>query len=281
MHVTLLYLDESVYRDVAWLTGVLVPAERVPDLRDAVIRIAQETLVAAGHEYLAPTELHGVSMLRNVRGITDDHRLNVFERIADLVTDEEIEIVSIGHAEATRVRRNLADMHMDPGQKMYNLNFREIVDALVLPPDALVIPVFDGVPGRARTHGASNKSQAPVDHFAYEAFLGGANHTHWYRVGFERKPNGMQRYKRNLRNLAEPTFSDSAQSPLLQLADVVGYLLGVTADVAEFGATSEWKARVAVAGQRLDSKLIRRQVVTMNFVGSQDLSQQAIAGPSD
>ncbi|MFZ2873402.1 MAG: DUF3800 domain-containing protein [Phycisphaerales bacterium] len=65
----------------------------------------------------------------------------------------------------------------------------------------------------------------PADHYARvrDAFLVGAYLSHWYRVAFPKS----ERYVPNFHNLVEPTFSDSAKSPLLQLADVVGYLLHV------------------------------------------------------
>jgi hypothetical protein len=102
MEVTFLFMDESVNLDVAWLTGVLVPAEQYADVRDAFIRIARDVLVEAGHEHPWPTELHGVDLLREVRGVTDEHRFSVFERAVDLVNTERLEILRVGHVEAQK-----------------------------------------------------------------------------------------------------------------------------------------------------------------------------------
>lgn len=259
MDVTFLFLDESVDLNTAWLTGVFIPSDRYPDVRDAVLRIARDTLLAAGHEHPRPTDLHGVDLLRGVAGVTDEHRVKVFEKVAELVNREELEIISIGHKQADAIRRNMQLLERDPGDKLYNHNFDEMVEALLLADDDLVIPVFDGVPRQRTSRGAQ-----PVDGFAYETFIEGGLVTHWRRVVAELRPLPFVRYKTNLRNLAEPTFSDAAQSPLLQLADLIGYLLGVEAR-AGLAPCSEWKTRLAGVAKTIDRALVHRRSFTMNF----------------
>lgn len=289
MDVTFLFLDESVDLDTAWLTGLFVPAKQYASVRDAVIRITQETLIAAGHNHLGPVDLHGVDLLRGVPGVTDDHRLRLLARMVTLVNRGHIDILSVGHMEATKVRRNLKRTNMDPGEKFYSFNLNEMVDVLHLRPDGLIIPVFDGVPGRVKDaqHGCEGiklktspkkhqhpmkgpagkpMKQQPVDPFAYDSFIDGARITQWNRVGAEKKPVALVRYKKNLRNLVEPTFSDGKKSPLLQLSDIVGYLLGVRDRFDQEGARSEWKARVADVARKIDSDLVHRRPVHMMFM---------------
>jgi hypothetical protein len=94
----------------------------------------------------------------------------------------------------------------------------------------------------------------------------GGHITHWGRLVAEIRPAPWVQYKTNLRNLAEPTFSDSARSPLLQLADMVGYQLCV-GDRVEQVEHSEWKARVASIARRMDPTLLNRRSITMHVDG--------------
>jgi hypothetical protein len=258
MEVTFLFLDESIDLDVAWLCGVAVPAEQYADTRDAVIRTTRDALIDAGHKHPHPTELHGACLLKEVPGITDEHRASVLERLVALVNHEQLHVVSVGHKNAARVRQTFRKQEMDPGDKLYNLNFYELVEVLRLPATALVCPVFDGVPGQPS--GRATGRRQPIDAHAYETFMAGGFLTQWNRLRMETKPNPIVKFKPNLRNLGEPTFSDSRHSPLLQLADVIGYLLGVR-DRAAQSVSSPWKTRVASIARKLDSELICRFTV--------------------
>jgi hypothetical protein len=95
----------------------------------------------------------------------------------------------------------------------------------------------------------------------------GSQITHWFRIAAEAKPTPWVRHKTNLRNLAEPTFSDSSRSPLLQLADVVGYLLGVP-DRLEQKEPSLWKAAVASVAHKIDRTRVHRRLITTHFDGA-------------
>jgi hypothetical protein len=267
MDTTFLFLDESVDFNTAWLTGVFVPAEQCADVRDAVIRIARDVLIEAGNEYPHPTELHGADLLRSTSGITDEHRFWVFDKVVALVNQAQLEVISVGHSNADETRRNLQRTNMDAGDKLYCYNFYEMVHALQVPHQVLVQPVFAGVPRQQ----IGRKSHQPVDEFAHQAFLRGGFVTHWYRIAAEIKPVSWVHYKTNLRNFAEPVFSDAAQAPLLQLADVVGYLLGVV-ERTKRDPCSAWKTRVASIGSRLDRRLVHRRSINMHF---QDVQQGA------
>lgn len=260
--VVFLFMDESLDSDHAWLTGLMVPASQYPDVRDAFVRIAREALTAAGQTPTAPIELHGVDLLRNVPGATDEHRLDVFSKVVGLVNRERLACLSFGHAQARSTRRNFARLHLEFGEKLHNLNFHEIVDFLPLSADTLVVPVFDVV-GRS----AARKTTVRVESSVYDTFLLGGSVTHWNRIGEELHPSGVVQHKTNLRNLTEPTLSDSARSPLLQLTDIVGYLLGV-AERCEHSQASHWKREVADVASGLDSELVYRRSVLMRFEGA-------------
>ena len=262
METMLLFLDESVDLDTAWLTGIFVPTSLYPEVRDGVVRIAREALVAAGHNTSTPVELHGVEMLKSIAGATDQIKLGVFSQAVALVNRHQLEVLSIGHVEAKAMRQNLRRILMDPGDKLHNQNLQEMVNVLALPHDVVVLPIFDGVPGRAP---ASTKL-APVDRFAYDAFLLGGSITQWNRVACEERPIPAISFKPNLRNLAEPVFADSARSPVLQLADIIGYLLG-SAERALRQPSSDWKSNLAAVAHELDPYLVRRQSVRWIFQG--------------
>jgi hypothetical protein len=264
VEVDFLFLDESISRDTAWLTGVFVGAGQYPDVRDAMIRIARAVLMAMGRSAAAPIELHGVAMLSEFPEATDEHRLRVFSEVVSLVNRAQLEVLSVGHVDKDNVRRNYSDIDRDPGDKLYGQNLFELVEALQLHEDALLIPVFDGVPGRA----LNGKKQSPVDRFAHAAFLLGGNVTQWNRIVFEDKPNPIVHHKPNLRNFMEPLFADSAGSPLLQLADIVGYLLDAT-DREDLGTASEWKSRVASVARQIDPRLVNRRLLSIKFDGPQ------------
>jgi hypothetical protein len=188
--VVFLFLDESVDSDHAWLTGLMVPASRYPDVRDAFVKIARDALTAAGQTLSAPIELHGVDLLRSVPGATNEHRLDVFSKVVGLVNRERLACLSFGHAQAKSTRRKFARLHLDFGEKLHNLNFHEFVDFLPLSADTLVVPVFDGV-GRS----ATRKTTVRVESSVYDTFLLGGAVTHWNRIGEELHPTGLIRHK--------------------------------------------------------------------------------------
>ena len=138
---------------------------------------------------------------------------------------------------------------------MYRLNFNDVLSAIHVPRDGLLVPVFDGVPG-ANAKGR----QQPVDASAHAAFLVGVHHSHHYRVA----QNAPHLYGQNFCNVAEPTFCDSARAPLLQLADLVGYLLA-SLDLPPGRQLSPFKAGVVDIARKLNSRFIRRIEHSMEF----------------
>lgn len=258
MEVDFLFLDESISRDTAWLTGVFVSATQYPEVRDAMIRLARSALEAMGRPTSAPMEFHGVAMLSEFPEATDELKLQMFSDIVDLVNQERLDVISVGHSDKNRIQRSYSELLMDPGDKLYRLNLSEFVEVLHLHEDVLVVPVFDGVPGRA-----VKGKQSAVDRFAHDAFLHGGNVTHWNRVHFEERPSPLIRHKPNLANFMEPLFADSARSPLLRLADVMGYLLDT--ENRGTGTESEWKSRVSAIAAKVDPPLVYGRSVSIHF----------------
>jgi hypothetical protein len=257
MDVVFLFLDESCPSDsdTAWLTGVAVGAERYAPVRDAMLEISIDVQRQAGNAHPSPIELHAVDLLRDVSGATDAHRLAVFRSAVDLVNAEQLEVISVGYSGAKQIRSELAKLQMPEGDKLYGLNFNAMFGAIRVQHDALLVPVFDGVPGAN-----SKGKQQPVDASAHAAFLTGVHHSHHYRLLY----NAPDRYLPNFRNVAEPTFADSARSPLLQLADLVGYLLTVL-HPSSGKERSEFKAAIAEIAGKLDAGLVARVENTITF----------------
>lgn len=255
MDVIFLFLDESCAEDAAWLTGVAVPAERYAAIRDAMLQVSVDAQRKAGIAHPYPYELHAVDLLRDLPEASDERRLAVFSRTVDLVNAEQLEVISVGYSGGRQIRGELDKLQMPEGDKLYGLNFNAVFGAIRIPPDGLLLPVFDGVPG-ANAKGR----QQPVDASAHGAFLQGVHHSHHYRVAH----NAPGIYAQNFRNVAEPTFSDSARSPLLQLADLVGYLLAAR-DLPPGKQPSAFKASIVAIARTLNTPFIRRIEHTMGF----------------
>lgn len=257
MNVTFLFLDESrsTHLDSAALTGVFIPAEHYARVRDAVIRVSVDVQHPPPGSAPAPLELHGVTMLNDMNGVTNEDRYLAFKKIVEIVNREQLEVLSIVYSGVKDIQSHFDRFNMPPGDKLYHLNFDAMFDEIRLSADGLLVPVFDGVPGENE-----DGRQQPVDRTAYQTFLLGAYVSHWYRVAHPLP----ERYVPNFHNLVEPTFSDSAKSPLLQLADVVGYLLHVE-DYVNTKRSEEFKLEVARIASKLDRTIVRRVPCSMRF----------------
>lgn len=250
MPTTFLFLDESTSADldIASLTGVLVPDEAYADTRDGVLRIAQN-VQRAPHLFSGiepgPIELHGCDMLRAVPGATDDDRVSVFRSMVDLVNERRLQVISIGYT-------NWSELGPIRGgdDKLQGLNFFNIMASLgAVSAAGLVVPVMDGLPSNIR---ASRKPR-PVDRDLFNVFIASAHSSHNTRLILGAENISIP----NHRNFAEPVFTDSGHSPLLQLADVIGYLLYVE-DRSERMSLNGFKARLLEVAKRLDHRLLRR-----------------------
>lgn len=255
--VTFAFFDESVNQalDTASLTAVLVPSEKYVQVRDAVLRIAFEVQAAPPNTVPLPIELHGSEMLKRVEGVSDDDRILVFEKLVNVVVSNQLEVVSVGYTNWSEL--GFLRQHDD---KLHSLNFFGILTGLqpVLA-EGLVVPVVDGLPGGILDAERERTRSSPIEPSIFRAFIASVHHHQHLRTV---RP-GMLSIA-HYEHLVEPTFSDSAHSPLLQLADVMSYLLMVQ-DVAERFVPTGFKARLAPIAAKLDSSLVSKWRGKMNM----------------
>lgn len=215
-----LFLDECSYEplDLAALTGVLVPLERYVAVRDAMCKVVADVLSAPPNTVPAPIELHARDLLSELQERTaadlDLARLDVLSKVVAIVNDHALQVIRVAYLN----RREIANtMTLDP--KLYGLNFLGIQNALQdAMRDTIVLPVMDGVPGCA----PSARRPPTIDPQLIRAF---AQNVRWIHHSRQYEAAARLLSIENAVNLAEPVFADSAHSTLLQLVDIVSYLL--------------------------------------------------------
>lgn len=256
MHSTFLFIDESVSKhlDTASLTGVLVSSDRYVAARDAVLRLSidlQRRIQQLAHDVMPPAiEFHGCEMLNNLQGATDDDKIVAFAALVDIVNRERLTIISTGYTNRAELAEVLSLDH-----KLQGANFFNMLLALdEFAHDRLIVPIFDGLPGGTLEAEKKKVKASPIEPAAFRAFIASVHSSQNMRVGLGDRALSI----RNLRNFAEPVFTDTEHSPLLQLADVIGYLLHLQDWRARFHI-SGFKARVAELAERLDPTLVAKR----------------------
>jgi len=256
--VVFMFVDESVspQLDTASLTGVLVPADQLCDVRDEIYRLAVEVQKPPPNHVLAPIELHARTMLSQIPNATDADKLAVFERLVELVNAEKLQIISIGYTNWSELA--FLAVH---DEKLHGLNFSNILHSLGdLLSEALLVPVIDGLPGGTLHPKPSRK---PIDPHVFRAFIASTHYNQSLRVSLSARNQGDMISIKGFRNIVEPVFSDSEHSPLLQLADVVSYLLHIV-DWAERFEISGFKSSLLDVARKLDPSLIAKWRGRMN-----------------
>jgi hypothetical protein len=274
-NVTFAFFDESVSEglDIASLTATLVPAEKYADVRDRVARLAESAVQSLHPAIGQGHELHGVAMLKDDPDATDDDRFRVFETMVEIVNSERLEIISIGYT-------NWSDLKLlrEMDDKLHGLNFHNIAFALQpLLAEGLLVPIVDGLPGGIldRTGGPGRPQR--IEPQIFRAFIASVHSTHRIRVGLEDRGAGDVISIKGYRNLVEPTFTDSASSPLIQLADVVSYLLTMV-DTAERRPCTGFKGRLVEIAGKLDPTLVKKWRGKMNMMPARE-EQRATPPP--
>lgn len=216
-----LFLDECMYEplDLASLTGVLVPVESYAAVRDEMCRLAWELLSPEWNVIPAPIDLHGRNLLpelaNNPQAEADQARLHVLARVAGIVNAHKLRVLRVSYLNRTEIAAII--MKGDP--KLYGLNFFGVQAGLQdIMAETLVVPVMDGVPSSAPTA----KKAPAIDLSLIRAFASSVRWIHHVRQHAHAKSFLSIR---NTENLGEPLFGDSAHATLLQLADLVSYLL--------------------------------------------------------
>lgn len=202
--------------DMVALTGVLVPLESYSPILDQMCQLAWEVLSPEPNVVPAPIEFHGRSLLPELSGQpcaeADKARLYVFARVVSIVNTHRLRVFRVAYFN----RREIAAfIKGDP--KLYGLNFFNMLSGLQdIMDETLLVPVMDGVPA------SSAKKPPAIDPSLIRGFASNVRWLHHIRQHALVKDSLSIR---NAQNLAEPLFGDSSYATLLQLADLVSYLL--------------------------------------------------------
>jgi hypothetical protein len=258
-----LFLDECMYEplDLVALTGVLVPLGCYCQLRDEICAITWKLLNPPPNTVPAPIELHASNLLAELGGshdqdVLDRLRVDVFESAVNLVNRYRLRVFRVAYLNHSEIRTS---MEGDP--QLYGLTFfgikNLIQDCLA---NTLIIPVMDGIPSSA-----SEKSSPPrIDRQLIRSFALGVRNTHHFR----QNPAVAKLISiKNTENLAEPLFADSQFSTMLQLTDLVSYLLlQLERDEREAGRTiSDYRAEVLRCAKAIDHGLLKCWIDRMEF----------------
>lgn len=219
-NMTFLFMDECEYDplDLSALTGVLVPLESYSTVRDAVGKIIWDVLSPHENTVPQPIELHARDLLSQLSDhAPEEHdklRLGVITQIVKIANQHELHVLRYAYLNRSEIS---CLMKGDP--KLYGLNFSNMLFALqdVLE-NTIVLPVMDGIP--SFKEGASKPPR--IVPRLVSAFAQTVRFTHHMRNN-DSIANNLS--IRNFHNLAEPVFSDSTYSVLLQLTDLISHLL--------------------------------------------------------
>jgi hypothetical protein len=253
--MALLFLDECSYEplDLAALTGVLVPLTAYIGVRDAVCRITWDVLTPPQDTVPQPIELHGRDLLSEI-GDRDEKeldrlRIQVYADVVRIVNDNNLRVFRFAYLNRSEIA---AAMNGDP--QLYGLNFANIQIALQTTlAETIVFPVMDGIPGCDPA-----KSKAPrINPQLIRAF---AQQVRWIHHARQCSAVADSISIKNVANLAEPVFADSAHSTLLQLTDLVSYLL-LQLDREELqpcDSPSDYRKEVLICARNFRPALLHR-----------------------
>jgi hypothetical protein len=241
---TLFYaIDESECRktDTVSATGVLVPIE---DYQEVASRIYQFFKVRAAPNSVNafPPELHGSNLLRENSEFwawTDDDRIDCFETFAALVNDLRLQVRRIAYEKSSF--EPIGMFAHDPKALQFNVSNLLRMAAV---DGSYLVPVIDGL--EKWCEGISGQGTAVTRMVAHG--LGAS-----ISLPFPER-------------ICEPFFTSSRHSPLIQIADMVGYLLHVQEWKACGQVCSPFKDRVAVVAESLDKSLIRNERIRMQHL---------------
>ena len=256
-----LFLDESMDEslDLASLTGVLVPLHAYREVRDSICQLVWEVLSPLPNTVPQPIELHARNLLPELNSLPGDQadsaRLHVLRSTVRIINNNHLKVVRVCYLNRSEISRLLKG---DP--KLYAINFFGIQSWLQdLMEKTIVLPVMDGVP-------ASKQGKKPpsIDVSLIRAFAANVRYIHHARQCDAVKGSLSIR---NPHNLAEPVFADSTHSTLLQLTDLVSYLL-LQRDRAELDPSSkcsEFKESITEIAKTFNPDLLNLWRDTMKF----------------
>jgi hypothetical protein len=216
-----LFIDECSFDslDLSALTGVLVPLEAYNPVRDAMCQLTWDVLNPPPNVVPAPIEFHSSDLLNKIDGLnvanSDELRLHVLSTVVNIVNTHGLQLYRVAYLNRKEIA---ARMPID--QMLYGLNFFGMQSMLQNElGNRIILPVMDGIPGRAPSDG---KAPPRIDPAMLRAFDRNVRWIHNARCHTNTANNLSIK---NVHNLAEPVFADSEHSTLLQLADLTSYLL--------------------------------------------------------
>lgn len=244
-----LFMDESEYPplDIAALTGILIPIEKYPEIRDEIAQLIIEIMSPPPNTVPQPIELHGSDLLPHLpkNPESDLLRKKVFHRCVEIINNHKISIFRVCYTNYKEIISYIND------EKLYGLNFSAMQS--VLQPafqDRIMIPVMDGVPNIPVKPGSPNINRRLIENFSRQIHF---NH-HCYQ--FENLRSSMS--ISNLQNITDTLFSSSQFNSLLQLADLTSYLL-LKIDQNELGQKSimnQYQNSIFEISKKIDPELI-------------------------
>jgi hypothetical protein len=218
-------------------------------------------------------EFHGRELLSDLQnqepGFLDRDRIRVLETVVRVVNDYGLDVFRVSYLNRKEIA---ALMRQDP--KLYGLTFLGIQTGLQRHMErVLVIPVMDGIPGFP----PGAKRAPAIDPALIRAFAQQVRHLHHIRQ-YEAVAKSLS--IDNAHNLGEPVFADSAHSVLLQLVDLVSYLLLQLEreELEPDREASPYRDGVIRQAKALDRKLLHcwRGRMQIGSVGDES-AQQAVA----
>ncbi|WP_096085807.1 DUF3800 domain-containing protein [Agaribacterium haliotis] len=229
-------LDESDNPEtkIISMTGVVVPVSDYKEVARAIYSFVHEiTPNGIG----GTPELHGCALLKGHDWATDEIRLRCFEMVANLINQLELRVIRTGYY------RSSVKLFTKNDPKLHQLNFMNmslsVRDELE---KGAVIPVIDGLDEKVgRT--LARQGQQPALMVAKG----------WKELCSIQPAE----------NMCEPMFAPSSNSVLIQLVDMVGYMLQAQ-DYELIGReTSDFKKEVIQRSKIMVSSLVDNEVIRM------------------
>jgi hypothetical protein len=234
-------IDESDSREtgVISMTGVLVPFEKYQQVCGTLIQFVA-SLIPGTSLHLNPPELHGACLLKEQEWATDEQRIACFRMIVDLVNEQRLVVKRAGYFRHS-VKTLLAHDPKLVGLGFSNMRWmiqRELVEYFI-------VPIVDGLDELVGTRlSASGQSVTAL-------------------VALGRGPMVSIQPPENM---CEPLFTTSKHSVLIQLADMVSYLLHTLDFDRTDHKVSAFKGAVQDEARRLNGELVVNDVVEMDEI---------------
>src|SRR5437764_11400958 len=107
MNANFLFMDESFHSTtrISSLTGVLVPVDRYPDLRDDFYRLLAPLMRPSEGVIKRAPELHGYEFLPQE---SDETKLRILEGIVSLVLSHHLRIYRVGYFITPAIERSFS-----------------------------------------------------------------------------------------------------------------------------------------------------------------------------